>query len=242
MKTWTISIIVILTLCQCKTKNTEKNEQSLVIAEVQTDTCTKKNTKEMEETVSLEQLNRCSFIGESLDSEIEIEKKYNIILNFSILEIYEYDINNDGIKEKIILDELNEWNDPGDFHRIRIEYRDTCFTFYNSTGWVKIQNSSNDYIHDFASINKIKSDYIVLIQNNDNLLLMAFGYVYASNPGLLSIINLSANEPQLILNDNCLLVKYEEHNPMFITTRYFPEDEINQFDTLILMQNGFFKK
>ncbi|MDR1349022.1 MAG: hypothetical protein LBJ63_11475 [Prevotellaceae bacterium] len=224
---WIISILVVITLIQCKTKNNETkneevNEQPAVVAEEQS------WTNEL--------------IGEPLDSELEIEEKYNIKLNFSIHKIYEYDINKDGIKEKIILDKLDEWNDPGDFHRIRIEYKDTCFTFYNSSGWIKTNYSANYYISDFKSVNEIDSEYIILRKNNDNLLLFAFGYVYASNPGLLSIINLSIKEPQLILNDNCLLVQYEDSNTTFVTTRYFREDEINQRDTLILNKNGYINR
>jgi hypothetical protein len=221
---WIFSIVIIIALMQCKAKNSETKtekikEQSVIVTEDQT------YAKEL--------------IGEPLDSEIEIERKYDITLKFSIIRIYEYDIDEDGTKERIILDNLDEWNDPGDFHRIRIEFKDTCFSFYNSSGWVKIENSSNYYIPDFTSINKIDSEYIVLSKNNDNLLLFAFGYVYASNPGLLSIINLSMKEPQLILNDNYLLVKYEEHNPIFITTRYFGEDEVYQRDTLMFNKNGY---
>jgi hypothetical protein len=241
MKTLIISIIVVLTFMQCKTKNTEKNEQSLVIEKIQDDTCCHRNSDKQEQSLSSNQITNYNLIGEKLDSEKADEINNNVTLNFIIIEQLSYDIDKDGFKENILLEKLQieKYEEPGDFHRIRIEFKDTCFSFYNSSGWVKIENSANDYINDFTSINKINSEYIVLSKNNDNLLLFAFGYVYASNPGLLSIINLSMKEPQLILNDNFLLVKYEEDNPIFITTRYFGEDEVYQRDTLMFNKNGY---
>jgi hypothetical protein len=210
---WILDGIIILMILQCQTNT--KQQQVVSNAVVQVDEI------------------KGYLIGQPLDSEIEDQKKYDII--FSAIAIYEYDINRDGIKEKIILDKLDRWNDPGDFHRVRIEFKDTCYHFYNSSGWVEINHSfADEYIRDLTSINKIKSDYVILNENNNNLLLFVFGYVYASSPGLLTIINLSMKEPQLILNENYLLVKYQDTSPIFIMSKFFKEDHINKYDTLIL--------
>jgi hypothetical protein len=202
----------------------------------------KNNTKQQDISSAIEPINEISgcLIGQPLDSEIEDKKKYDIV--FSIIDVYEYDINGDGVKEKIILDKLNDWNDPGDFHRVRIEFKDICYNFYNSSGWVEVGKSTADeYIQNFSSISKIKSNYIILSENNNNLLLFVFGYVYASSPGLLTIINLSMKEPQLIFNEDCSIVKYQDKSPIFITSNYLKEENIDKYDTLILKGRWLFK-
>ena len=181
----------------------------------------------------LEPLADCELIGQQLETERDVEKKYNIKLNFSILETTEYNINGNGVKGKIIIEKINDWNDPGDFHRIRI-VSDSCFSFFNVDGWIKARPFMFDYVPNFAKNNKIQSDYIVLSKNNDDLLLFVFGYVYASQPGLLSIINLSLKEPKLLFNDNYMLSGYQENDPNITVTKFFKEDNINKHDTLLL--------
>jgi hypothetical protein len=180
----------------------------------------------------------CALSGQKLETEKDIEKKYNIKLNFSILETIEYDIN--GIKGKVIIEKIDDWNDPGDFHRIRI-VNDSCFSFFNVYGWVKTRTSILEYVPNFTTYNKSRSDYIVLSKNGNDLLLFVFGYVYASQPGLLSIVNLSLKEPKLLFNDNCMLSGYQENKPNIVVTGFFKEDNINKHDTLLLKDHCLHK-
>ena len=183
----------------------------------------------------------CDLLGQQLETESQFEKSNEERLQFVVIDSCEYDTNGDGIKEKIILEKLHCWNDPGDFHRIKINKKDSCYTFFNSSGWVKTAPFFFEYLPNFPSYNKIQSDYIVLSQNNDDLLLFIFGYVYASQPGLLSIINLSLKEPKLLFNDNYMLSGYQENNPNITVTKFFKEDNINKHDTLLLKDHCLHK-
>ena len=196
----------------------------------------------------LEPLANCDLLGQQLEIiDIEAYK-----LEFSILETIEYEIKEKDITEKLIIEKIDswfyskeshriKWNDPGDFHRIKVEKKDSCYTFFNSSGWVKATPFFFGYVPNFPSYNKIQSDYIVLTQNNDDFLLFVFGYVYASQPGLLSIINLSLKEPKLLFNDNYMLSGYHENDPNITVTKFFKEDNINKHDSLLLKDHCLHK-
>ena len=203
--------------------------------------CSGKTSKTSNSEVS-EPCVDCELLGQQLETENQFEKNNDESLKFSIIESYEYDLNGDGIKEKIIVEKLQiSWEEPGDFHRIRIEKNDTCYTFFNSSGWIKSCSSIFNYVPDFLTYNKINSDYVFLCENNSDLLLFAFGYIYASNPGLLTIVNLSLKEPKLLFNDNYMLSGYEEGNPQIIVTEFFKEFNINKHDTLLLKNHCLHK-
>ena len=183
-----------------------------------------------------------------LDTEQKFEKEQ---LKFSIVETIEYDINGD--KMKIIIEKIDswfclndngriDWNDPGDFHRIKIEYKNMCYTFFNSGGWDKPRPYDFRYVSNFTKYNKIKSDYLVLTKNNEDFLLFAFGYTYASEPGLLSIINLSTPKPELIFNDNYEISGYWENKPKIIVSYFSEDDNENKYDTLLLINHRLQKK
>ena len=202
--------------------------------------CSGKTSKTSNSEVS-EPCVDCELLGQQLETEQEVMEKYNIKLDFSIIEIIEFDINGKGLKGKIIVEKIEDWNDPGDFHKIRIEKNDTCYTFFNSSGWIKSCSSIFNYVPDFLTYNKINSDYVFLCENNGDLLLFIFGYIYASNPGLLTIVNLSLKEPKLLFNDNYMLSGYEEGNPKIIVTEFFKEFNINKHDTLLLKNHCLHK-
>ena len=202
--------------------------------------CIEKTAKTPVTTVS-----DCELLGQQLEPENDTYK-----LEFSDVEVAEIKI--DGENAKIILEKIDswyyseksvrlDWNDPGDFHRIRIEYKDTTFVFFNQNGWVKTSPFMFDYVPTFPSYNKIKSDCIVLTKNDDDLLLFAFGYVYANQPGLLSIFNLSLKEPMLLFNDNYMLSGYQENNPNINVTRFFREDDTDKHETLTLKNHCLYK-
>jgi len=197
-------------------------------------------TKNTTETDVLEQFADCELLGQQLETESQFETNNDEPLHFVAIDSYEYEIN--GIKEKVIIEKLQiSWEEPGDFHRIRIENKDTCYSFFNSDGWIKLRPSIFEYVPNFTTYNKIQSDYIVLSQNNGDLLLFAFGYIYASEPGLLSIINLSLEKPTLIFNDNYMLSGYQENNPEITITRFFKEDKVNKHDTILFKNHCLYK-
>jgi hypothetical protein len=171
---------------------------------------------------------RDQIIGEKLGTIQEKETELNTSFNFQIVEEYYFDLNNDGYTDEIIIEKLRDWNDPGDYHRIRVKVLENEYSFFNNYGWVKFNNYILQHTHDFYSANLIKSNYFILKKINNNLLLFAFGYAYASQPGLLSIIRFSKNEiPSLIFNDNYFIYSFDEKNKELRVTQYY-KDEIDR--------------
>ncbi|MCK4922987.1 MAG: hypothetical protein KAS71_18190, partial [Bacteroidales bacterium] len=80
-----------------------------------------------------------------------------------------------------------------------------------------------------------------------DIVLIAFGYVYASIPGVLSIFNLSRfDKPEMIFNDNFYLYNYEDKNSdgnIDIVVTKHDKDEMNNkddFNTYLLI-NGCYQ-
>ncbi len=123
-------------------------------------------------------------------------------LSFSVTDSFEIDLNYNNKIDLIVLKKLNNWNDPGDFHQIIIFYDDgQKYTFTNFFGWVKF--GLNYYVQEsIQKQNLIKSDKIVLSKINKSQCLFLFGWVYASEPGLLSVISFEKENPKVIFNTN----------------------------------------
>jgi hypothetical protein len=167
-----------------------------------------------------------TLIGTKLASVQETKEELNMMFDFEIIESYLLDIDNDGVEDKIVVEKIKDWNDPGDFHRIRIVTNSGTHEFFNRYGWVDIGNSQVQYVKDVYASNIIESKYLLIQKVNSNeLLLFAFGYVYASKAGILSIVNLSSKDkPVLIFNDNYNLYALKDRsgdgNKEIIVTKY----------------------
>lgn len=155
-----------------------------------------------------------NFVGKELKSIEEREKELNYVFEFIPLEKYDIDFNNDGKLDEITIEKIKDWNDPGDFHLIRLRTEEKEYLFFNSDGWVEISDYEKQYINNFSNSSLITSKYIIIQKSSDkDILLFAFGYVYASQPGLLSIFNLSRfDAPEIIFNDNFHLYSYKDEN------------------------------
>jgi len=161
---------------------------------------------------STNDLQKGQLIGETLDDIKEQEHEMNVSLEFEKLESHLIDINDDGIEETIILEKLKDWNDPGDFHRITVIINAEQYSFFNVSGWIEISNYEIQHVDDFLMPNLVNSKYIVCKKaDKEDIVLFSFGYTYASQPGLLSIIRLS-DEPTLIFNKNNHLYAFEDFN------------------------------
>lgn len=224
MKKFSLLIIVLLVLSQCKTSNTEDKAKSAIQVDVQ---------------------KPAELIGTSLKTVQEKEKELNFEFEFFTLESYRLDINSDGKEDEIIIEKIKDWNDPGDFHRIRIKSQEKEYTFFNSDGWVKIGEYETQYLNFFSETNLVKLRYVNVQKGSDkDILLFAFGYVYASQPGLLSILNLSRfDKPELIFNENNNLYSFENKNSdgtLDIVVTKYDKDEMNSNDNLktYLLKNG----
>jgi len=108
---------------------------------------------------------------------------------------------NEGIDTfKIFLKQIPDWNDPGDFLNIVITDKkgNELFNRINFSGWVRFGN--NYYLPDSViSFNLIESDKALIIDNKNGKQLIVFGWVYASSPGLMTLIDLFP-KPKIIFN------------------------------------------
>ena len=166
------------------------------------------------EKVSEEKKVTGELIGYKLSSVQETEKELELTFDFETVDSYLLDVDNDGIEDEIIVEKIKNWNDPGDFHRIRIISQAREYEYFNGHGWISISDFELQFEKSLKEKNQISSNYIIITDASDNdKLLFCFGYVYASQPGLLSIINLSGtNTPKLIYNDNNLLYGFRDLN------------------------------
>lgn len=103
------------------------------------------------------------------------------------------------------------WNDPGDFTRICIQvpgHKD--FTLGNDEGWVKYNSGMAEVSHLIrARKNLASSEYVLALPvANGRMLLFLTGYSYASSPGSLDILEISASgQPHVVLHKEELGLK-----------------------------------
>jgi hypothetical protein len=147
-----------------------------------------------------------------------------------------FDWNNDGNKDKIILEIPKKWNDPGDFHKVLIKISGQPeFALENMDGWIKIENEIK---------NVTDNNYFLLypITKNENALLL-IGYGYASKPSRLDVITLNNNYPEVIFSEEMNIWKYQDFNndsiPDFLllpwlTEVYGPEDRYESYVPLLV--------
>ena len=127
--------------------------------------------------------------------------------HFYTVASFKIDLNNNKKVDTINLKRLKGWeNDPGDFHQIQIT-TDNGFSWTetNFDGWVRFDN--NYYIPDSVKrLNQLDTDLLLLTDFEDTKILGLFGWVYASESGLLTIIDFSTDQPRIMINKNLDLV------------------------------------
>ncbi len=117
------------------------------------------------------------------------------------------DLNNNEKADTIILKRLKGWeNDPGDFQQIQITTDNgTIWTETNFDGWVRFDN--NYYVPDSVKrLNQLDTDLLLLTDFENTKILGLFGWVYASESGLLTIIDFNTKQPRIMINKNLDLV------------------------------------
>lgn len=109
---------------------------------------------------------------------------------FKEVETQTVDLNNDGKNDKITLFIIENWGDPGNFQKIRVELSgEEPYEFSNYSGWVTF-NENYSISEDIAANNQLESNNILLLNATPNSkLILLFGWVYASDPGLVTIID-----------------------------------------------------
>ena len=133
--------------------------------------------------------------------------------NFIQVAKFTIDLDDNDKLDTIILRVIQDWTDPGDFHQMEVvldnnqKITETCFD-----GWVKFGEnySVNDNLR---KLNKINSDLLLVTSfDTDRILIFAFGWVYASTPGLMTVIDANGQTPRVIFNDNFELEKIDNNS------------------------------
>jgi hypothetical protein len=181
-------------------------------------------------------------IGLPLSTVDQVEKKLNRKIDLFILTKQLFDEN----RITITIEKIKDWNDPGDFHSIRIVRNGQESVFFNQYGWDKI-TYEKEYMPYFFKTNLINSDYIVLQKASEkDLLLFIYGYTYASKPPLLTIINLTRfDKPKVIFNSECSLYAFKDINndriiDIEISKSFIEEIKSKKQVEKFLLINGYF--
>ena len=91
----------------------------------------------------------------------------------------------------IIIESIKNWGDPGDYLQfVEVDNRDSVlFKILNLDGWVKF-GDNYDVPQTILDQNRIVSDHLLLLRINKSSYLFLFGWVYASSPGIMTVIKL----------------------------------------------------
>ncbi|MEQ9169215.1 MAG: hypothetical protein RLO12_23375 [Fulvivirga sp.] len=122
----------------------------------------------------------------SSEFKLEIEDSISILLP---------KVGNTQIK----LSKVSNWGDPGDFHLVEIINSKYSKSFSNLDGWVKF-NQNYPVNDELKNMNQTNTDLFLVASNENQSLLILFGWVYASDPGLCTVIDL--NNGTIVYNQN----------------------------------------
>jgi hypothetical protein len=104
-------------------------------------------------------------------------------------------------KYNITIEHLDPWELPGDYIKIIIKSNNHIIDLENLEGWVKFDNNYT-VPEQVKNQNLINTDYFIYTKLDDNKpIILLFGWVYASEPGLMTIIDLTNKNPKLIFNN-----------------------------------------
>lgn len=148
-----------------------------------------------------------TLVGDSLPLLKDAKYQYEIVEKHSI------DLNQDGLKDEVLLEKIKDWNDPGDFHAVTVSINNAeKIELLNKDGWINTKEIS-EFIPDFNDSNLVKSEYLSIKKaSNDKFLLFLKGYHYASHPGFLSIVTVVNDKPVLIFNKEVNVFQFEDLN------------------------------
>ncbi|MEL7146068.1 MAG: hypothetical protein AAFO69_06845 [Bacteroidota bacterium] len=109
---------------------------------------------------------------------------------FRIDTSYSIDLNGDDVRDQVILYGIEHWEDPGEFQKIRIEMSGKApYDLLNYDGWVSF-NSNYPVSKKIAKQNELDSQILLVIEvAPGKKVVIVFGWVYASEPGLVTIID-----------------------------------------------------
>jgi hypothetical protein len=196
-----------------------------------------------------------NFIGEDLYSAEDFKNEHKDELVFNNIDKLKFKTADGKFEFNIKIDDIKSFqNDPGDFYKIGItksrffnNQKNTSpeVVFSNIDGWVFPSNSI--FNAEIAKNNNLLANNYFLIQkmSDEDYLLFAFGYPYASSAGALTIINLTHfAEPTLIFNGLYDLAEIKDLNNDGITDIIVDqqvEDKTGQAETIAVPVKYYFK-
>ena len=146
---------------------------------------------------------------------VPLNPVYETISDFKLLDEFNVDIPDIG-ETKISLYEVSDWTDPGDFLKIIISNKKYTLTLTNIDGWVKFDQNYG-VSQALKRQNGLPTDLTLLLEHEGLNLLVLFGWVYASQPGLCTIIDL--NKGELVFNKNVELNDFSNGILRFTETK-----------------------
>jgi len=145
------------------------------------------------------------------------------------------DLNDNQIKDSIILNQIRGFeNDPGVFHQIQIKLDNgSILTQTNFDGWVKFDDN---YLvpESVKKQNQISTDLLLLTEFNKTKILGLFSWVYASDNGLLTFIEFSADRPRIMFNTKMDLIEIDSSK--IITQQFDDKYEIKLINSKLTME------
>lgn len=133
-------------------------------------------------------------------------------LKYNLVELYLHDLDGDEKIDTICLYHIEQLkNDPGDFHRLQVILANgDSFDIINVGGWIK----DNHYK---PKENELTSDYITITKYEEVVFLLCFGWSYASQPALLTIIDFSSGKSRVIFNKEFGLKELKPSDNVLLT-------------------------
>ncbi len=154
-----------------------------------------------------------------ITNQVYASEKYkttNTNLNWKIINSADFDWNQDGKTDKIIMELPKGWQCPGTYTKVRIKISGKPdFVLENQDGWNPYRDNEFDkqMYQDIYNKSIIKSDYFALlpistIESKGSMLLL-FGVPYGSSPPELSIFILDKDDSlRLIFKRNFDAIKF----------------------------------
>ncbi len=134
-------------------------------------------------------------------------------IEFNKIESHIIDLNGNNLYDTISLYKIAGWEDTGKFNQIEITLdNNNKIIETNYDGWVKI-GENYELNESIVNSNQIKSNLLLITNiNSSTKFIFAFGWIYSSQPGLLTIFEANGQFPQLIFNNYFELIRIENNS------------------------------
>lgn len=155
-----------------------------------------------------------SFFGSSFRTREEVNNIYKKMndgydMDTPLVARFVKHLNSDNIPDTVFFEKINNWNDPGDIHNVRVSVSgQEELVVFNGSGWIKLIGSTQQKLRKIESENlSVNNELVTAEIAKGEKLIFLFGYIYASEPGVLTVISLKEGyDPKFVFNEQCQLV------------------------------------